>query len=83
MGAAKYINQLIAKVKTYLDNNILTLGDFNMALSTNDRYSKQPSPEKQELYMIHWTRWISRIFIELYIQTQLNTNSSQEPMELS
>ena len=27
--------------------------------------------------MIHWTRWISQILIELYIQTQLNTHSSQ------
>ena len=40
VGAAKYINQLITKVKTYLDNSTLILGDFNMVLSTNDRYSK-------------------------------------------
>ena len=40
MGAAKYINQLITKVKTYLDNNTLILGDFNVALSTIDMYSK-------------------------------------------
>ena len=33
VGAAKYINQLITKVKKYLDNNTLTLGDFNLALS--------------------------------------------------
>ena len=38
MGAAKYLNQLINKVKKYLDNN--TLGDFNLALSTLDRSSK-------------------------------------------
>ena len=31
LGAAKYINQLIIKVKTYLDNNTLILGDFNTA----------------------------------------------------
>ena len=37
---AKYINQLITKVKTYLDNNTRIVGDFNMALSANDRYSK-------------------------------------------
>ena len=36
-----YINQLITKVKTYLDNNTLILGDFNTALSTNDRFPKQ------------------------------------------
>ena len=40
VGAAKYINQLITKVKTYLDNNTLILGDFNMARSANDRSSK-------------------------------------------
>ena len=40
VGAAKYINQLITKVKTYLDNNTLILGDFNTACSVNDRYSK-------------------------------------------
>ena len=36
VGAAKYINQLITKVKTYLDNNTLILGDFNTALSANE-----------------------------------------------
>ena len=40
VGAAKYINQLITKVKTYLDNNMLILGDFNTALSANDIFSK-------------------------------------------
>ena len=40
VGAAKYINQLITKVKTYLDNNTLILGDFNTVLSVNDRSSK-------------------------------------------
>ena len=39
-GAAKYINQLITKIKTYLDNNTLILGDFNLALSTLNRSSK-------------------------------------------
>ena len=38
--AAKYINQLITKVKTYLDNNTLMVGDFNMVLFANDRSSK-------------------------------------------
>ena len=40
MGAAKYINQLTTKVKIYLDNNTLLLGDFNTVLSANDRFSK-------------------------------------------
>uniref|UniRef100_A0A8C0T5R6 RNA-directed DNA polymerase n=2 Tax=Canis lupus familiaris TaxID=9615 RepID=A0A8C0T5R6_CANLF len=40
VGAAKYINQLLTKVKKYLDNNTLILGDFNLALSILDRSSK-------------------------------------------
>ena len=39
-GAARYINQLITKVKTYLDNNTLIVGDFDTALPANDRSSK-------------------------------------------
>ena len=49
VGAAKYINQLITKVKTYLDNNALILGEFNTVLSVNDRYSKHKISKKQEL----------------------------------
>ena len=49
VGAAKYINQLISKVKTYLDNNALILWDFNMALSVNDSSSKHNITKKQEL----------------------------------
>ena len=40
VAVAKYINQFITKVKTYLDNNTLIVEDFKMALSANDRYSK-------------------------------------------
>ena len=40
VGAAKYLNELLTKVKKYLDNNTLILGDFNLALSTLDRSSK-------------------------------------------
>ena len=41
VGAVKYINELITKIKTCLDNNTLIVRDFNSALSANDRYSKQ------------------------------------------
>ena len=40
VGAAKYLNQIITKVKKYLDNYYLILGDFNLALTTLDRSSK-------------------------------------------
>ena len=49
MGAGKYLNQLITKVKKYLDNNCLILGDFNLALSTLDRSSKHISKETRAL----------------------------------
>ena len=49
VGTAKYINQLITKVKTYLDNNTLILGDFNTALSANGRFLSTTFPKKQEL----------------------------------
>ena len=41
VGAAKDIDQLITKVKTYLDDNKLIIGDFKITLSANDRSSKQ------------------------------------------
>ena len=40
VGAAKYLNQLIMRVKKYLDNYYLILGDFNLGLSTLNRSSK-------------------------------------------
>ena len=49
VGAVQYLNQLITKVKKYLDNNTLILGDFNLALSTLDRSLSTTSPKKQEL----------------------------------
>ena len=48
MGAAKYINQL-NKVKKYLDNNTLILGDFNLALSILDRSKQNISKETRAL----------------------------------
>ena len=32
VGSAKYINQIITKIKTYLAGNTLVVGDFNTAL---------------------------------------------------
>ena len=46
VGAAKYINQLITKVKIYLDINTLIVKDFNMAHSANDRYFKHNISKK-------------------------------------
>ena len=41
------MNQLITKVKTYLDNKTLILGDFNLALSTFDRSSKHNTSKER------------------------------------
>ena len=50
MGAAKYLNQLITKVKKYLDNNKLILVDFNIALSRLDwSYKHNISKEMRAL----------------------------------
>ena len=83
VGAAKYINQLITKVKTYLDNNTLILGDFNLALSILNRSSKHNISKETKALNDTVDRCISQISTELYIQTQLNTHSSQVHMELS
>ena len=83
MGAAKYINQLITKVKKYLDNNTLILGDFNLALSKLDRSSKHNISKETRALNDTLDQMISQISTELYIQTQLNTHSSQVHMELS
>ena len=52
--AAKYINQLITKVKRYLDNNTLIVGDFNTALSANDRYSKHNITKERRALNDNW-----------------------------
>ena len=83
VGAAKYINQLITKDKTYLDNNKLILGDFNVARSTMDRFSKHNISKETRALNDTLDQMISQISTELYIQTQLNTHSSQVHMELS
>jgi len=41
MGAANYISQLLTKVKSYIDNNTLIVGDLNTPFSGIDRSSKQ------------------------------------------
>ena len=84
MGAANYISQLITEVKTYLDNNTLIVGDFNTALSANDRYSRYNiSQEARALNDTLDQMNFTDIYTELCIQTQLNTHSSQVHMELA
>ena len=55
VGAAKYINQLITKGKTNLDNNTLIVGDFNTALSANDRSKHNITKETRALNST-WTK---------------------------
>ena len=83
VGAAKYINQLITTVKTYLGNNTLIVRDFNMALSANDRSSKHSiSKETRALNDTLDQMDFTEIY-RTYIHTQLNTHSPQVHTELS
>ena len=79
-GATKYINQLITEVKTCLDNNTLTLGDFNLAFSTIDRYSKHNISKTTRALNDTLDQMEFTDITEIYIQTQLNTPSSQVHM---
>ena len=40
-GAAKYISQLLIRIKRHTDNNTLIVGDLNTPLSATDRSPKQ------------------------------------------
>ena len=46
MRAANFISQLITKLKKHIDNNTITLGDFNTPLTAMDRSSKQKISEE-------------------------------------
>ena len=79
MEAAKYINQLITKVKRYLDNNKLIIGDLNTVLSANKHnITKETRALNDTLNPIDFTD-----ICRTSIQMQLNTHSSQVHMELS
>ena len=52
VGAVKYVNQLMTKVKTYLDNNTLILGDFSPHFLQMTHILSTTSPKKQELYFL-------------------------------
>ena len=81
VGAAKYINQLTTKVKTYLDNNTLIVGDFNTVLSANDRFYKHTITKETRALNDTLDKWISQIYTELCTRMELNTHSSQVHME--
>ena len=83
VGAAKHINQLISKVKTFLDNNRLILGDLNTALSVIDRSSKHNISKETRALNDTLDQMDFRDIYRTLIQTQLNTHSSQVHMKLS
>ena len=49
VGTAKYIDQLITKVKTYLDNNIQLVRDFNIHFLQMTDLLSTTKPKKQKL----------------------------------
>ena len=83
VGAAKYIKQLITKVKTFLHNNTLIVCDFNLVLSTLDRSSKHNISKETRALNDTLDQMDFRDIYRTLIQTQLNTHSSQVPKELS
>ena len=48
IGARKYIKQILTDLKGELDNNTVTVGDFNTALTSMDRSSRRKSTEQQK-----------------------------------
>ena len=83
VGAAKYINQLITKVKTYLDNNTLIVGDFNTALSANDRSSKRNITKETRALNDTLEQMDFTDIYRTFHLNGLNTHSSQVHMEPS
>ena len=41
IGAPKYIKQILPNIKGEIDSNMVIVGDFNIALTSMDRSSKQ------------------------------------------
>ena len=82
VGAPKYINELITKIKTYLDNNTLILGDFYLVLCTLNRSSKQNISKETRASNGTLDQMDFR-YIQHFISKQLHTPSSQVHMELS
>ena len=72
MGAPKYLNQLITKVKKYLDNNTLIIVDFNLALSILDRSSKHNISKETRALNDTLDQMDFTDIYRIYIQTQLN-----------
>ena len=57
VGAGNYLNQLITKVNSYIDNSTLKVGDFNTPLSTRDIYSKQKITKEARAL---WDVWVAQ-----------------------
>ena len=83
MGVAKYLHQLITNVKKYLDNTYLMLGDFNLAHFILDSYSKHNISKETRALNDTLDQMDFTDIYRIYIQTQLNTHSSQVHMEFS
>ena len=68
LGAAKYINELITKVKRYIDNNTVIVEDFNIAPTANERSKQNITKETRAL-----NNTLDQMdFIDLYRTFDLN-----------
>ena len=81
VGSAKYINQLITKVMTYLDNNILIVGEFNKACSAKDRTLKQNMSKETRALNGTLNQIDFRDTYRTFYLMQLNTHSSHVDMD--
>ena len=75
--------QPITKVKKYLDNNTLVVGDFNTALCANDRSSKRNITKETRALNDTLEQMDFTDIYRTFHLNGLNTHSSQVHMGLS
>ena len=82
IGSPQYIRQLVTTLKGEIDNNTITVGDFNTPLTTMDRSSRQKI-NKVPQALNEALDQMDLIFIGHSIHKQQNTHSSQVHTEHS
>lgn len=75
IGTPKYIKQILMDLKGEIDNNTITVGDFNTPFQAMDRISRWQI-NKETLDMNHILDQIDLTFVEHVIQQKQNTHSS-------
>ena len=82
IGAPKYIKQILIAIKGETDGNTIIVGDFNTALTSMDRSSRQKISEATEILKDTIEQLdLTDIFRTLHQKTPQNTHSFQAHME--